>query len=123
PAAGLTGAYNDPMETDRYGLGLATRSAGAAACYRAGVDLLLSAYPGGDARLREAIAHDPGFALAHAALARHLQIYGQLGEAREAIARARALVAGASAREQAHVQVLGLAIEGAGAKALEALLG
>lgn len=111
------------METDRYGLALATRSAGAAACYRAGVDLLLSAYPGGDERLREAIGHDPGFALAHAALARHGQIYGRVGEALEAIARARALVAGASVREQAHVHVLGLAIEGAGAKALEALLG
>jgi tetratricopeptide (TPR) repeat protein len=110
------------MEADRYGLALATSSPQAAAAYRAGVDLLLSAYPGAEARLQEAIGHDPGFALAHAALARHLQIYGRIGEARETIAQARRLVAGAAARERAHVGVLGLAIDGQAIKALEALL-
>jgi hypothetical protein len=96
------------METDRYGLQLSSASGEAAAAYRAGFDLLLSAYAGAEDRLLEAIAHDAGFALAHAALARHLQIYGRGGEAREAIARARSLVAGATAREEA-------ALRGAGA--------
>src|SRR5688572_29001562 len=87
------------METDRYGLPLATRSPKAAAAYRDGVDLILSAYPGAEERLREAIAHDDGFALAYAGLARHLQIYSRVAEAREALARARTLAAGCSARE------------------------
>src|SRR6476661_920103 len=110
------------MESDRYGLALTTSSAKAAAAYRHGVDLLLSAWPGAEDSLLEAIAHDPGFALAHAALARHLQIYGRMVEARETIARAHALVATATAREAAHVRVLGLAIEGHSAGALAALL-
>jgi hypothetical protein len=110
------------MEADRYGLALATSSPQAAAAYRVGVDLLLSAYPGADARFQEAIGHDPGFALAHAGLARHLQIYGRIGEAREEITVARSLVAGATAREKAHVGLLGLAIDGQAVKALEALL-
>jgi tetratricopeptide (TPR) repeat protein len=110
------------MEADRYGLALATSSSDAAAAYRAGVDLLLSAWPGADARFKEAIGHDPGFALAHAGLARHLQIYGRMAEARETIAQARSLVAGATAREKAHVGVVALAIDGQAVKALEALL-
>jgi hypothetical protein len=86
------------------------------------VDLLLSAWPGAGDSLLEAIAHDPGFALAHAALARHLQIYGRMAEARETIARADALVATAATREAAHVRILGLAIGGQSARALSALL-
>jgi len=110
------------MEVDRSGLALATSSPNAAAAYRAGVDLLLSAYPGADVRFEEAIALDQGFALAHAGLARHLQIYGRIPEAKNALALARQRVAGASAREQAHVHILGLAIDGQAARALEALL-
>ena len=110
------------METDRYGLALATTSEKAAAAYREGVDLILSAYPGAEERLREAISHDQGFALAHAALARHLQTYSRIPEARASISSARALVAGASAREQGHVRILGLAIDGQPAPALDALL-
>src|SRR5258708_15188676 len=110
------------MESDRYGLALAPSSAKAAAAYRRGVDLLLSAWPGAGDSLLEAIAHDPGFALAHAALARHLQIYARTAEAREAIARAHALMATATAREAAHVRILGLAVEGQSAKTLAALL-
>ena len=110
------------MHADRYGLALATGSSKAASAYGEGLDLILSGYPGAEERLREAIAHDEGFALAHAALARHLHIYSRIPEAREAIARARSLVAGASPREQAHVRILGLAIDAQPAAALEALL-
>ena len=110
------------MESDRLGLALTTSSAGAAAAYRHGVDLLLAAWPGAETSLQEALAHDQGFALAHAALARHLQIYGRTAEAREAIARAEALAAKATAREAGHVRILGLAIEGQSARALGALL-
>ena len=110
------------MPTDRYGLALATSSERAAVAYGEGLDLLLAAYPGADARFREAIEHDEGFALAHAGLARHLQIHGRMPQALEAIGRARALVAGASPRERAHVEVLGLLIEGQPGMALEKLL-
>ena len=110
------------MESDRYGLTLATPSAKAAAAYRSGVDLMLSAWPGAEAALQDALVHDPGFALARAALARHLQIYGRISEAKNALAIARERVGGASARERAHVHILGLAIDGQAAKALEALL-
>jgi hypothetical protein len=110
------------MEADRYGFALATSSSDAAAAYRTGVDLLLSAYPGAEECFQQAISHDPGFALAHAGLARYLQIYGRITEAREAITQARKLAAGASAREKAHVGVLGFAIDGQAARALEALL-
>src|SRR4051812_37273336 len=110
------------METDRYGLAVTTSSSKAAAAYRRGVDLLLSAWPGAEDSFLEATAEDPGFALAHAALARHLQIYSRMAQARETMARAHGLVATASAREAAHVRILGLAIEGQPAKALAALL-
>ncbi len=108
------------MERDRYGYPLATVSPEAAAAYRTGVDLLLSGYPGADAYLAESLRHDPGFALAHAALARHCQIYGRTAEARAAIERARG--AGSSRRERQHIDILGLSIEGQPARALAALL-
>jgi len=110
------------MPMDRYGLALATASPDAAAQYREGVDLILSAYPGAEACLRAAIAYDENFALAYAALARQLQIFSRLPEARQAIARARTLVEGASARERVHVHVLGLVIDGQPGKAFDALL-
>jgi hypothetical protein len=109
------------MESDRFGLALATSSAEAAAAYRRGVDLLLAAWPGAEASLLEAIGHDPGFALAHAAVARNFQIYGRMPEARETIATASGLAAKATPREAAHVRILELAIAGQPAKALAAL--
>src|SRR5687768_14474304 len=93
------------VESDRYGLPLSTASGEAAKAYREGIDLHLSGYPGAEQRLLQALAADEGFALAHAALARHRQLYGRMAEARASIARARAL--GGSAREQGHVGILG----------------
>jgi hypothetical protein len=60
-------------QLDSRGLPLSTTSDLAAERYRAGVDLLLSAWPGAAEALGEASAADPDFALAHAAraLARH----------------------------------------------------
>ena len=110
------------MDSDRYGFALATGAPKAAAAYREGVDLILSGYAGAEERLREAIAHDENFALAHAALGRHLQIYSRIPEARDAISKARSLVAGASPREQGHVHILGLSIDGQPEAALQALL-
>ena len=110
------------MERDRYGLPLSTRSAAAAAAYREGVDLMLSAWPGADACFGRALREDEGFALAHAARGRFHQMYARGAEARAAIAQAREAAKGASAREREHVEILALAVEGASAGALEALL-
>ena len=55
---------------DRYGLGLSTSSEVAAATYRDGIDLMLSAWPGAAEAFDAAIAADSDFALAHAARAR-----------------------------------------------------
>ena len=55
---------------DRYGLTLSTNSSEAAAAYREGVDLLLSAWTSSAEAFDRAIAADPDFALAHIARAR-----------------------------------------------------
>jgi hypothetical protein len=54
---------------DRYGLALSTSSE-AAAAYRDGIDLMLSAWPGAAEAFDAAIAADSDFAQAHAARAR-----------------------------------------------------
>ena len=66
------------MLQDRYGNSLTTSSTAARDAYVTGVDRLL----GGDAKIedafRTAIAADDGFALAHIALARTLQLLGRV---------------------------------------------
>ncbi len=106
-------------DTDRYGLAL---SAGptAAAHYRHGVDLLLSAWPGAIAAFDAAIAEEPGFALAHIARARVLGMHARIAEARAAAAEARRHAAGLTAREAAHLDLLAGLIEGQGARVMQA---
>lgn len=109
--------------TDRYDLPLSTPSAHAAERYRAGVDLLLSLWPGAAEALDEAIAVDPDFALALAARARLQLIDNQAGAARETIARAQRLVERlGTERERSHVEVLRRLIAGEGARALQGAL-
>lgn len=116
------------MNTDRYGLTLSSPSAGACAHYVAGVDLLLANQPDADLALNAALTLDPGFAMAHAALARHHQSWGRAADARAAIAKARALLSAPSggtsisSREQQHIAVLAAAIEGRATDALRLLL-
>ena len=110
------------METDRYGLQLSTASSEAAAAYREGLDLLLSGYPGAEAKFQEALRHDEGFALAYAGMARHHQYYGRVAEARAFHARAQGLAPGISNREKTHIEILGRLLDGQPGKALEALL-
>ncbi len=108
------------MLEDRYGLQLTTRSASARDAYVAGADAILGAVAGAARHLEAALESDPGFALAQAALARaHFQI-AQVPEARASAAKARALAAHASLREQSHVHALALAIEGKPVEALQA---
>jgi tetratricopeptide (TPR) repeat protein len=107
---------------DRYGLPLTTSSVSAAEAYVEGVDRLLSAQLGADRSLERAIEADPGFALAHVALARVRQLRMLGAEARALAARARELVGGVSPRERSHVETIGRAVDGDAAGALAAVV-
>ena len=107
------------MLKDRYDSPLSTGSAAARDAYVTGVDQFLAARAGADTALEEAVAHDPGFAMGHLALARVHQTFGRGTEARTALARARA--AAASAREATQIHALGLLIEGRGAEAYKVI--
>ena len=106
------------MLTDRYGLTLTTDSSLARDAYVQAIDLLLSANAGVDDALQQALAADPGFALAQVAQARWLQLKSQLPAAREAADRAAALAQTASHREQQHVAIFRLLVYGKGVDAL-----
>ncbi len=106
---------------DRYGLPLTTTSLRAVDAYVEGVDRLLSVQPGTDRCLQLAIDADPGFALAHVALARTLQLRLQPAEARVSATRARALLRGVTPREKGHVETIARAIDGDAAGALTAV--
>ncbi len=100
------------MITDRYGLQLSTSSDAAAAKYRCGIDLMLSAWPGAAVCFEEAITADPSFALAHMARGRVHQMYAEPVAAREKAALAKSLSTSTSTREQSHINVLALSIDG-----------
>jgi hypothetical protein len=97
---------------DRYGLPLSTTSHRAVDAYVEGVDRLLSAQPGADRCLRIALDADPGFAMAHIALARVLQLRMEPEEARATATRARSLARGVTAREKGHIETIARAIDG-----------
>ena len=102
-----------PSFIDEYGLPLSTTSEAAAAAYREGVRLMLSAWPGAGALLDAAIEADPDFALSYAARARLHAIFAEGAKAKAAIERASVLVTRRGAeRERSHVEVLAHAIAG-----------
>ena len=102
------------MLEDRYGLGLSTASQAARDAYVEGVDLLLAGNFGSEAALERSIAADPGFALAHAALARTRQLYSKLDAAKEGATRARGLAARLGRQERANVEMLATLVDGKG---------
>lgn len=107
---------------DRYNLPLSTCDR-AAERYRAGIDLLLSLWPGAAETLDEAVAADPTFALALAARARLHGIRAEVTQARAKIALAMKLVGqNGTERERSHVATLSLALNGEAAKALASAL-
>lgn len=108
------------MLTDRYGNTLSTASAEARDTYVAGVDLLLSANVGAEAAFRRALAADPDFALAQAALGRTLQAHARMPEAREAIAGLEPADPRLSPRERSHLAALTQLIQRGGPAALAA---
>jgi tetratricopeptide (TPR) repeat protein len=100
------------MKQDRYDLPLTTVSDSAAAFYRDGVDLILSAWYGAGDAFDRAILEDPAFALAHIARARVHQMNMEVTEARARAAHARQLAASATRRERQHVEIMAAAIGG-----------
>lgn len=97
---------------DRFGLPITTASASAVAAYLDGVDRLLMADQGAEQAFVRALAAAPDFALAHAALARSLQIAGRTTEAVRAANEGLRLSQGLTAREESHTKALALLIKG-----------
>src|SRR5438093_1160502 len=103
---------------DRYGLPMSTSSAGAAEHYQDGMDRLLSYGFGADRAFAASVTADEGFALAHAGAALFALFQGDAATARTAVDRARRLVAGATRREQQHVEALSAIAGGETARGL-----
>ena len=100
------------MLEDRYGNPLSTTSQAARDAYVDAVDRFLAAEPGVEAAFKRAIAADEGLALAHVGLAREYQMRAQKPLIAESLARARETAQSVTAREAAHVNALGLLLEG-----------
>lgn len=111
------------MESDEFGLTLATASSSAAKAYREGCRLLLTLYPGAAAAFDRAIDADPGFALAHVGKARALQVEGDLAKAKAAFALAESLAVSAPPRDASHIAIFGLLLSGQPAVAFDAVRG
>ncbi|MBW4707590.1 tetratricopeptide repeat protein [Roseobacter sp. YSTF-M11] len=109
------------MFTDRYDNPLTTGSERAAQMYQRGLDRLLAGQADMDAPFHQALEADPGFAAAHAGLARARQTVGDMAGAQQAIAAAREVAGGVTARETSQIHMLSLMIGGKGAEALEAV--
>jgi len=109
------------MLRDRYGFALTTASPEARDAYVAGVDASLSANHGAEEQFRRAIACDEGLAVAHAALARTLQVQHQPDEAKAAAARAREVASSLPHRERSHVNALATVIDGGSVAGLAAV--
>src|SRR6266480_3063081 len=109
------------MLTDRYDLPLSTVSSAARDAYVKGCEAKLTMYPGAIEAFDQAIAADPGFALAHAARAHVLLERGDAAAARAATAAANSLAAGLSAREASHIAFFDLLCAGDAEAALAVL--
>src|SRR6202521_4197916 len=100
------------MPADRYDLPLSTACAAARDAYVQGCDLALTLYPGAIEAFDRAIATDSGFALAHAGKAQVLMREGNVAAARAALAAAKDVASGLSAREASHIAYFDLAFAG-----------
>lgn len=100
------------MLTDRYGLAISTDQIAARDGYIEGVDHLLAATYGAADAFAAAVAADPAFTLAHVGLARARMYDGDMPGAKTAIAAARTCAAGLTDRENAHLAVFELLLQG-----------
>jgi tetratricopeptide (TPR) repeat protein len=106
------------MLRDAYGLDVTTASRAAVDAYDHGVRGLLGFSADTIDCFREALAHDPDFALGGAALAVALFLDEQVAEARTAMAAATAAAGALSPRERRHVEALSAWMGGRSADAL-----
>ena len=93
------------MYKDSYDLELSCASDAALQAYLAGIEISKGFDAPGIAELTEATTQDEDFALAHAALARQLQIHGFASAAKEHSAKSVALKENATPREQSAIEV------------------
>ena len=105
----------------RYHLAMSTASAAARDAYVQGCDLALTFYPGAIEAFDRAIVADPSFSLAHAAKGQVLMREGNVVAARAALAAAKDLTTGLSAREISHINYFDLAFAGRTDAAIDAL--
>lgn len=103
---------------DAFGNLISTGNPAAAAAYDRAVDCQLHAWPGLADALADALAEAPDFALAHALAALVHAAWSRPAAAREAATQARAHAAGATAREQSHIELVSAVVEGRGTDAL-----
>jgi len=87
--------------------------------YDHAVDCHLHAWPGALAAFELALEHAPDFAIAHSTRALLLQSAGRGAEAREASNHALLLAKAGTEREQYHVGIINLMLEGRSAAALQ----
>ncbi|MAY85362.1 MAG: tetratricopeptide repeat protein 38 family protein [Pseudooceanicola sp.] len=104
------------MLADRYGLTLTTSLPDARDAYVRGIDHILTATFGASGAFSAAVAADPGFALGHIGLARARMYDGDMPGAREAIVSARACASGLTEREEGHLAVFDLLLQGRAAE-------
>ena len=109
------------MLADRYDLPVSTASAAARDAYVQGYDLALTLYPGAVEAFDRSLAADPGLAIAHAGKAQVLMREGKAAAARAALAAARDVAAGVSAREAGHIRFFDLAFAGRTDASIDAL--
>ena len=102
---------------------VSTSSVAAARLYDEAVDAHLHAWPGAATALQAAIAQAPDFALPHALQALVQAGLGERSAALQALARAQAAVAGATAREQSQVALFTAVLEGRTLDALQQVIG
>lgn len=110
---------------DRFGLRVSARSAAALAHYERAVDAQLHGWPGVLPALADALAEDPGFALAHALRTLALLARNEGAAARAALAEAKRLAATtgvADERERAHVALVAAIVEGRPGEALRQVI-
>src|SRR5262245_60257606 len=106
---------------DAFGNAVHCSSAAAVRAYDRAVDCYLHAFPGVMEATEEALAHDPGFALAHALRGLFHAMYGLGDEARRCLSRARDCIDGASDCERSQVALVGAIIEARTRDALAAV--
>jgi tetratricopeptide (TPR) repeat protein len=99
---------------DQYGMTLSTNSPLAGQRWGEAIDLLLSQNAGPEAKFREALALDEGFAVAHAGLAFLMQQRARPEEAQASARQAVSLSDGITRRERQQIQAIAHWVQGRG---------